>query len=274
MADLKINEVKNTSIHSEDKTPSAETLNENNENNEVEVDIESMLSNSNNPEELDKILNYLSTLIDSGVLLKSTDGTSIDKEMLNKLESVSKNAYVSTDIDIDIDIDIKTTTTAQSSMSNETIKTDILDKSLNKEKETLDSNNLKEGLSNIKGLETENKNFESAKMASSQKNELIREQLVNGTKTAESLNSEKSTLGKLTLSDGVVTLSSANGSISMDNANIIGVRGNETFVDDARDFADRSGYKENEQQKDQGSRDDREGHENEKEEEGIFFSGD
>ncbi len=266
MADLKINEVKNTSIHAEDKTPSAETLNKNNENNEVEVDIESMISNSNNPEELDKILNYLSTLIDSGVLLKSTDGSSFDKEMLNKLESLSKNGYVSTDIE--------TIMTKQSGISNETIKTDIFDKSSNKEKETLDASNLKEGLSNMKGLETENKNFESAKMASSQRNELIREQLVNGTKTAESLNSEKSTLGKLTLSDGVVTLSSANGSISMDNANIIGVRGNENFIDDARDFADRSGYKENEQQKDQGRRDDREGNENEKEDEGIFFSGD
>lgn len=111
------------------------------------------------------------------------------------------------------------------------------------------------------------------KSLDSEKNQLTKETAIFKNQPSFGLNGDVDAKNSVMIKDGVVFIQSPNGILSIDNANVIGAKGDSAFLENSRQFAHQSGYKEHRQSQQQGKDSDDE-RENEREQlDGIFFSG-
>lgn len=245
---------------------------------DLSIDIETLLSKEGDKKsiDLDRFLGFLQTILGSGSMKVVIGENNSSKEML-KIASLLSSSLL-----------LKEAKEGETNTKKVPLANVILQNDLSLEKEKTETTQIKDGSlkdGTIKDLSLKDSLLKEAilngkeinifsnldKTTNIDKNQSLIDRPTLKNQVESMLKFDSTGLNKVTIKDGLVVLHSLNGSLSMDNLNVVGAKGDLSFLDNSREFANQSGYKENTQSDHKGNDDE---DDNTDERDQIFFSGD
>lgn len=250
---------------------------------DLAIDLESLLSKESDKKtiDLDRFLGFLQTILDPDLIKAVIGGGDSSNQMLKIANLLSSSLLLKeakegenntkkaplANVTLLNDLSVDKDKTDPSQIKDGSLKDGSLKDGAIKDLPLKDSS-LKESILNNKDI---NIFSNQEKSINTDKNQLVSDRSTLKNQVESMLKSDSIATNKIVIKDGLVVLHSVNGSLSMDNLNTVGARGDISFLDNSREFANQSGYKENSQSghKENGDED-----ENENDNDRIYFSGD
>lgn len=246
---------------------------------DLPIDIESLLSKESDKKSIDleRFLGFLQTILDPDSMKVVIGENNSSKQML-KIANLLSSSLLLKEAKEAKEAKEGETNTKKTPLANV-----ILQNDLSVDKDKTETSQIKDGStkdSSIKDtlvkesiLNNKEINIFSNldKTTNIDKNQSLTDRPTLKNQVESMLKFDSTGLNKVTIKDGLVVLHSVNGSLSMDNLNVVGVKGDLSFLDNSREFANQSGYKENTQSDHKGNDDE---DDNTDERDQIYFSGD